>query len=585
MTVKSLAHTPSRLILVAIAAILALTFNNHGASAEATSDTKCGKEACSAPTRATRSNRAYQWPSFESVFSTGTQFIHEGCNTVSYGTTPNFGNFMIGRARNGDPFTGSCIFDKKRGMSLTWVQVDYFKQKVTYLYTLFDTTNPVPVEGGRSIILSAYDATVAPFDEEYWVAFECNVKVYSNASSCMGPLIFNWATGKVQMDASRVSVVATGTGAKPFGTAASVPKLVAHEGRLYIYWDSLVIDMTGARRNDWPPTADVQRTFLSVNVRGAEVTKNPSSGRMYIAGHSSAISGLDPSASVEVMANADMFQVIDYQGNLIAAGGLTQAGDSPETTCALPPNNVPYCYRQFFAQTRSPLAYHGFQLIPSEAGGSAAMAANLPTSKSASFSSQTFGQSGVLAQGQALSIQNSKFRLAMQADGNLVFYQGRTPLWATGTQQSCTPCFAKLQEDGNFVIYNGESAYWSTQTNGNPGARLILSTTAPHVRIEAPDSSPLWASSANESIGDDGIPNQPQAYYRFVYRPDTRQTVLMGGVNFDVRWVQMKSGRRALTSVSLIRPWPDPLLQPVCDPLTKPYPTYMEIDSRCQRMK
>ncbi len=215
----------------------------------------------------------------------------------------------------------------------------------------------------------------------------------------------------------------------------------------------------------------------------------------------------------------------------------------------MPLNNVPYCYRQFFAQTQNPLAYHGFQLIPSEAGGSAAMAAHLSRGKSASFSSQTFGQAGVLAQGQALSIQNGDFRLALQADGNLVFSEGRTPLWATGTQQSCTSCFAKLQEDGNFVLYNAGSAYWSTETNGNPGAQLILSTTAPHLRIEAQDSSILWASSANEGIGRDGIPNQPQAYNRFVYRPDTRQTVLIGGVNFDVRWVQMKSGRRASTSV------------------------------------
>ncbi len=291
MTLKTLAHTPSRLTLIATVAILALTTNNSGASARSASDTKCGEEACSGPTRPTRPSRAYEWPSFKSVFATGAQFKLEGCNTVSYGATPNLGNYMIGRARNGDPFTGTCNFDKKRGMSLTWDQIDYSKNKVTYLYTLFDTTNPVPVERGKSIIVSAYDATVAPFDGEYWVAFECIVRGYSNASACVGPLTFNRITAKVQMDASRVSVIATGTGAKPFGSAVSVPKLVAHKGRLYIYWDSLIIDMTGARRNDWPATADVQKTFLGLNVRGAELAKNPSTGRMYIAGHSSAISG------------------------------------------------------------------------------------------------------------------------------------------------------------------------------------------------------------------------------------------------------------------------------------------------------
>jgi hypothetical protein len=76
--------------------------------------------------------------------------------------------------------------------------------------------------------------------------------------------------------------------------------------------------------------------------------------------------------------------------------------------------------------------------------------------------------------------------LAMQADGNLVMYQGSTPLWYTATGgQNCgaNQCQAVFQSDGNFVVYNGSTALWNTGTWGNPWAQLVLSAGTPYVQV------------------------------------------------------------------------------------------------------
>ena len=67
-------------------------------------------------------------------------------------------------------------------------------------------------------------------------------------------------------------------------------------------------------------------------------------------------------------------------------------------------------------------------------------------------------------------------RLALQIDGNLVFYDDElgVALWSAGKQRSAAGQ-ALMQNDGNSVVYDaGGGALWSTGTVGNPGARLAI---------------------------------------------------------------------------------------------------------------
>ncbi len=94
----------------------------------------------------------------------------------------------------------------------------------------------------------------------------------------------------------------------------------------------------------------------------------------------------------------------------------------------------------------------------------------------------------VLQSGQWVLLDSpttAQFRLQMQSDGNLVMYDGRTPLWHTQTHgKDCVSnaCKAVFQTDGNFVVYVGTTAVWNSQTAGK-GHHLRLRTTAPYVQI------------------------------------------------------------------------------------------------------
>lgn len=80
-----------------------------------------------------------------------------------------------------------------------------------------------------------------------------------------------------------------------------------------------------------------------------------------------------------------------------------------------------------------------------------------------------------MAPGQWLASANTRYRLYMQGDSNLVVYDMTTgeALWWTGA--SAANGQAIFQSDGNFVVYDGGGApIWFTGTAGNPGAFMVL---------------------------------------------------------------------------------------------------------------
>ncbi len=79
------------------------------------------------------------------------------------------------------------------------------------------------------------------------------------------------------------------------------------------------------------------------------------------------------------------------------------------------------------------------------------------------------------AQGNSTSnIVAGNYELIMQADGNLVLYDGAGAVWASNTNGQGGQ-YVIMQGDGNLVIYNaGGIAVWASNTAGNPGAFLAL---------------------------------------------------------------------------------------------------------------
>ena len=77
-----------------------------------------------------------------------------------------------------------------------------------------------------------------------------------------------------------------------------------------------------------------------------------------------------------------------------------------------------------------------------------------------------------LLPGQFRQSADGRFRLVYQVDGNLVLYQGSTPLWGSGTSGTELG-FAVMQGDGNFVVYDSTGPVWWSGT-GTPGAFLVV---------------------------------------------------------------------------------------------------------------
>jgi len=81
--------------------------------------------------------------------------------------------------------------------------------------------------------------------------------------------------------------------------------------------------------------------------------------------------------------------------------------------------------------------------------------------------------SQILYQGEFLQSPNGKFKFILQADGNLVLYEGKKALWSSETNGKSAKKLV-MQSDGNLVLYSPNGPVWATNTSGNPGAYLVL---------------------------------------------------------------------------------------------------------------
>ena len=97
-----------------------------------------------------------------------------------------------------------------------------------------------------------------------------------------------------------------------------------------------------------------------------------------------------------------------------------------------------------------------------------------------------------LASGQSASSPTGAYQLTMQAGGNLVLHHNATVVWSSGT--SSAGAHALLQGDGNLVVYSTTSqALWATNTDGNPGAYLVV-TDDGKVSLLSAVGGVLWSA-------------------------------------------------------------------------------------------
>ena len=113
---------------------------------------------------------------------------------------------------------------------------------------------------------------------------------------------------------------------------------------------------------------------------------------------------------------------------------------------------------------------------------------------------QTLYAGDSLEAGQSMHSENGRWQLVMQADGNLVLYDGssRAPsaaVWASNTQgKGRYPHTLCMQADGNAVVYDdNRKPTWATDTFGTRGQRLTLQNDRNLVLYDCAGKA-LWQS-------------------------------------------------------------------------------------------
>jgi len=102
--------------------------------------------------------------------------------------------------------------------------------------------------------------------------------------------------------------------------------------------------------------------------------------------------------------------------------------------------------------------------------------------------------------GQELFAADDEYRLAMQADGNLVIYNylGQAT-WSSGTNGQ-NIAYLTMQSDGNLVLYNTNGvAVWDTQTNGQGGTSISMVNNG-NLNMNNSSGGLVWDSADNHGF-------------------------------------------------------------------------------------
>lgn len=297
-----------------------------------------------------------------------TPVVTYGCNAVSFGSSPGLGNLYVGRMLNNTDPRDIC---SGYNWSLVLARMNWRDHKITYEKTILDTSKKPVVLADGNVIYSAYDATVALWRAELWIAFECygeGPDFHGVASNCIGPL-----KNDLMVDTGRAIVVVKGgtvDDRDSYLYSAAVPKLLVYGDRLYLYWTAMQLRRSAVGHNfDFATDIGTLTTRgIQLGQGGAGKSLSAIDNSQRSVGH--AIFANDPS-SVEVfgldpddpMSNtaADLFQAVAVGSHIYVTEARGGSG------CNTPHGTSAGCYRLTIGESTNPLGYHTFNnhLAPS----------------------------------------------------------------------------------------------------------------------------------------------------------------------------------------------------------------------------
>jgi nucleoid-associated protein YgaU len=123
----------------------------------------------------------------------------------------------------------------------------------------------------------------------------------------------------------------------------------------------------------------------------------------------------------------------------------------------------------------------------------------------------TLASGSSLAAGQSITSDNGKYKLELQADGNLVLSGPTGVGWSSDTAGK-GGAHADMQADGNFVLYTADNGVvWRTDTADKPGAHLVLQDDRNIVIYAADGTTVLWTPNCYLSETEKATEAQQEA--------------------------------------------------------------------------
>jgi len=123
----------------------------------------------------------------------------------------------------------------------------------------------------------------------------------------------------------------------------------------------------------------------------------------------------------------------------------------------------------------------------------------------------TLASGSSLAAGQSITSDNGRYKLELQADGNLVLSGPTGVGWSSDTAGK-GGTHADMQADGNFVLYTADNGVvWRTDTADKPGAHLVLQDDRNIVIYAADGTTVLWTPNCYLSETEKATEAQQEA--------------------------------------------------------------------------
>jgi hypothetical protein len=215
---------------------------------------------------------------------------------------------------------------------------------------------PQDFQDGRYQITTAYDPTAVLWNGEVWTATECFGDGFARdgadtASACVAPL----DRRRKIIDGARGTVPVLGgshaDGAN-IGHSASVPKLLVHDGRLYLYWTAVAIDRGAGRWTGRIASRAIELVQESGGARRLWARGSP--GRSIKSDHPDTFEVWGPGTAADEDTVADTFQIVSDGTYVYATAALGGQG------CVTPLDGATGCYRFVVSRARAPLGHQIF---------------------------------------------------------------------------------------------------------------------------------------------------------------------------------------------------------------------------------